>query len=280
MLFNKMNVGITGSKGFLGNYVSALLKKNENVSSVDGFDLPESDIFDQDALKNFVEGKDAIIHLAALNRAEDSELMRVNVEGTKSLANSVKENNPRCRLVFASSFQVYGKSTNEDIIEENFPKDPLSVYGKSKLAGEKIIADTLQSYAVLRISNIYGPGCKPFYNAVTATFAHLAKEGKPINITGSGEQSRDFIHVEDVAEGIVAATLSKESGIFNLCTGESISLDEMTDILKKDFPDLQVTHQDSDAEILGTKGSFKKARAAFGWEPKKNFQEGFPDCWK
>jgi nucleoside-diphosphate-sugar epimerase len=276
----KMKVGITGHKGFLGNFIFNRLQDNSNVESVEGFDLPEAELFDKAALENFVKDKDVIIHLAALNRAEELELLRVNLLGTFSLVEAIKASNPDCRLVFSSSFQVYGRSDKDDVVDEEFPTDPLSTYGFSKKFGEEMIAYTLKNHAILRISNIYGPGCRPFYNSVIATFVHLAKEGKQIEITGSGEQSRDFVFVDDVVDAFETASLSDKTGIFNICTGESINLNRIAELLKKDFPDLQVSHKPADEQVLHVNASFDKAKTELGWQPKTLFEQGLRKCWE
>ncbi|MBW2964727.1 NAD(P)-dependent oxidoreductase [Candidatus Woesearchaeota archaeon] len=275
-----MKIGITGHRGFLGNYILGRLKANKKVSSVDGFDRPDDDLFDKESLKQFVKDKDVIIHLAALNRAEDMELLNVNLLGTFSLIEAIAEANQECRLVFASSFGVYGKSRKDDLIDEDFPAQPLSTYGFSKRFGEEMIAYKLKNYAILRISNIYGPGGRPFYNSVIATFVHLAKEGKPLTITGSGEQARDFVFVDDVVDAFEMASISKKTGVFNICSGEAISMNAIAAELKKGFPKLKVEHRKSDEEVIVTRGSYARANKAFGWKPKTRFEDGLARCWE
>lgn len=272
-----MDIGITGHNGFLGKHVSARLKSSKVVSIL-GFGHPGSDLMDNGQVETFVSGKDVIVHLAALNRAEDSEIMKVNLIGTLNLVKAIKQLNPKCRLVFASSFQVYSKSGEKDIIDENFSKNPLSIYGFSKKFAEEIIASQLKNYAVLRISNIYGPGCRPFYNSVIATFIQLAKEGKTLKINGAGGQSRDFVFVEDVAEAFSLAASSEENGIFNICTGEPFSLNQMATLLKKDFPKLKVERVPAVEEKIFVRGSYEKAKKLLKWSPRIRFEEGLRKC--
>jgi UDP-glucose 4-epimerase len=274
-----MDIGITGAKGFLGTHILDRLKRDSKIDSVSGFDLPEGDIFNIPSLEKFVSGKDVIIHLAALNRADDAELMRVNVLGTLFLIKVIKQKNPSCRLVFASSFQVYSKSDEKDTIDEDFPTVPVSIYGLSKRFCEEMIVSMLDNYAVLRISNIYGPGCKPFYNSVVATFVQLAKDKKPISITGKGTQSRDFVFVDDVAKAFEFAAISKENGIFNICTGESVSLNHLAELLNKDFPNIEIKHTPSEEKFISTKGDYRKAKKDLRWSPSINFEQGLKRCY-
>jgi UDP-glucose 4-epimerase len=273
-----MDIGITGHGGFLGKCVFDRLKGNKKVSSVEGFGHPEQDILDRASVERFVSGKDVIIHLAALNRADEMDIMKVNLLGTLSLVKAIKEKNPACRLLFSSSFQVYSNSTEKDTIDEDFPVGPLTAYGLSKRFGEELALSQLDGCAVFRISNIYGPGCRPFYNSVVATFLHLAKEGKEISINGSGSQLRDFVFVDDVARAFELAVFSKVSGIFNICTGEAISMNTVAELIKREFPKLKIAHKAAEEGSFSTRGSYEMAKKAFKWVPKTRFEDGLKKC--
>ncbi len=268
-----MNIGMTGHNGFLGRYVQEKLKQHPDIV-LDGFDLPDKDIFNKQQLEGFVKGKDAIIHLAALNRADDSGLFHVNACGTQSLLLAVKEHNPDCRIIFASSFQVYG-ATEEKPITEDVPTITNNIYGLSKKTGEQLVRLYAPNHAILRISNIYGPGGKPFYNSVIATFAHLIKEEKPLTIHGDGTQTRDFIFVEDVASAIITAALGEDRGIYNVCTGEEVSLNGIIDTIKGLLgKEVDVNYEPSKNPEVKQKGSCEKFKSSFGWIPKYNFKKG------
>ncbi|MFH1669541.1 MAG: NAD(P)-dependent oxidoreductase [Candidatus Woesearchaeota archaeon] len=273
-----MDIGLTGADNFLGTHMLASLKDDSRVSNVTAFDGKGADLLDKQAMETFVSGKDVIIHLAAVHRAEDIELMRTNLLGTLSLVNAIKEKNPDCRLLFSSSFQVYKESKKTDIIDETFPTEPNTTYGFSKKFEEELILSQINNSAVFRISNEYGPGCRPFDNSVIATFIHLAKEGKGININGSGDQSKDFVHVTDVVDAFIRAVFSEVKGIFNICTGESISINRIVDLLKGRFPELEVTRNPESEEGSSTKGSYEKAKKLINWKPKTAFKEGIKEC--
>ncbi len=271
-----MNVGITGHKGFIGSVVFDTFDSDDRFSSVEGFSHPENDLLDDKALQSFVKDKDVIVHLAALNRAEDSDLWEVNTLGTLKLLLALKDyGKPGARIVFASSFQVYRPTFAEEIISESFSLEPNILYGLSKKVGEELIRFYSENFVILRMSNTYGPGGRPFYNSVIATFAHLIKENKPLTIFGDGSQSRDFVFVDDVADAFLKAALSKDVGEFNICTGESVSLNEVIDTIsritkmpvKKVFKPLVVKE-------IRQRGSYEKAKNAFGWKPSHTFIEG------
>jgi len=273
-----MNIGITGANDFLGIHTLNRLKNNPEVNGVEIFEKSGSDILNKKSVEVFVSGKDVIIHLAAVHRAEDIELMRTNLLGTLSLVKAIKETNPDCRLLFSSSFQVYANSTKEDVIGEDFPLGPTTTYGFSKKFEEELILSNVKDSAVFRISNVYGPGCRPFDNSVVATFIHLAKEGKEIIVTGSGDQSKDFVFVDDVVDAFELAVFSKEKGIFNICTGESVSINRLVGLLNKDFPRLKVARRTGEDGGFSTRGSCKKAEKIIKWKPRTLFEDGLKKC--
>jgi len=272
-----MNIGITGARTFLGMHVSERLRHNSNVSELAIFDKP-SDILDKEAVDKFVSGKDVIIHLAAVHRADDVELMRTNLLGTLSLVRAIKEKNTDCRLLFASSFQVYANSTVDDVIDEDFPLRPTTTYGFSKKFEEELVLSQIKNSVIFRISNEYGPGCRPFDNSVVATFIHLAKEGSEISITGSGNQSKDFVFVDDVVKAFELAVLSDAKGIFNICAGESVSINRIAELIKADFPLLKIVHKAASEESLFTRGDYSKAKNILKWQPKTQFEDGLRKC--
>lgn len=273
-----MRIGLTGADNFLGSYALERLKNSISVGSIDSLSVPAYDEENSDAVERFVKDKDVIVHLAAVHRADDLELMRKNLLGTLAIVNAIKGCNPSCRLIFSSSFQVYAESTADDRISEDFQIGPANTYGFCKRFEEEIILSQVNDHVIFRLSNIYGPGCKPFNNSVIATFIYLAREGKGIRITGSGDQSKDFVFVGDIVDAIEAAIDSRETGIFNICTGESISINEVVDLIRGYFPDLEVEHADGSDSGYSTKGSYEKAGSALGWKPKTPFKDGIKEC--
>ncbi|MBW2972233.1 NAD(P)-dependent oxidoreductase [Candidatus Woesearchaeota archaeon] len=273
-----MDIGVTGTDNFLGKHMFDRLKHDSRISSVEAFERAGSDILNKEQVEKFLSGKDAIIHLAAVHRADDITLMRSNLLGTLSLVRAISQTNPKCRLLFSSSFQVYSKSTEDDVITEGFPLGPGSTYGFCKKFEEDLILSELSNSAVFRISNIYGPGCRPFDNSVVATFIHLAKEGKAITITGDGNQSKDFVFVDDIVDAFELALFSKNTGAFNLCSGESVSINRIAELLKAYFPGLNIARKEAGEESLFTRGDYGKAEKVFGWKPKTSFEHGLKKC--
>jgi UDP-glucose 4-epimerase len=252
-LFKLRRVLVTGGAGFIGHHlVTKLLKDPEcRITIIDDLsnqnskkrikDLPTSvcfykeDIRNRRAVSDIVksEGTDTCIHLAAKISVVDSinnpgETIDVNVNGTFSVLEACVNNGVQS-FVLASSDAVYGDAaivpTHEDCV-----LDPLSPYGASKISGEALVASygnagKISNAVSLRFFNAYGRGQSPEYAGVITRFAEkLSKKQSPI-IHGDGQQTRDFIHVTDVVDGIILAANSEASGVFNIGTGKATSID-------------------------------------------------------
>lgn len=211
-----MKIGVTGGKGFLGSYLlKSLRDKKFNIKLLS----EKEDLLEPTYLKSFVQDLDLLVHLAGLNRDTDYNMFRINTIGTASLLDAIKNYSSKTRLIFASSYQIYSQENS---------------YSKSKELAEEIIKYHSENYGiksiVLRISNIYGAGGKPFYNSVIATFVHLIKGKKPLTINGDGNQKRDFIYVEDVVNAIEKCIDYKQSEhfeVFDICSSQLISINQI-----------------------------------------------------
>lgn len=260
-------IAITGSEGFLGNAITKKLRAQK--IPFDSFDFKKHNLFKPESLKSLVLGKDIIIHLAAINRGDDTELIKVNVLGTLNLLSAMSKYSPNSRIILSSSFQVYLKS---------------GLYGLSKKTDEDLIEEYTKKTGlkgmVLRISNIYGPNGKPFYNSVIATFAYLIKNNKPVTINGDGSAKRDFIYVDDVAEAFIGAALKKLKKpfeIMDICSGKAVSLNRVLKILKmasgKNFKVMYNANVKEKAWPTNRK-NFKKAKSLLNWKPTTSLEEG------
>lgn len=217
-----MKIAVTGANGFIGTNLIKRLKSLGLDYSV--FDRAENNIFKPETLKNFLKGADAVTHLAAIHYGV-KEIIGVNILGTKRLLDAVSEYCPKAKLVFASSFCVY---------DEN------DIFGLSKLTAEELIRDyvsygLIKNAVVLRFSNIYGPGCKPFKNSVVSTFAFQIKNGKEIMINGTGKQKRDFLYIEDAVsaiEKVLSINIKKGFNVFDVSSKKFTSLNQIIKIMQ------------------------------------------------
>lgn len=217
-----MKVTITGGAGFIGTHLQRTLV-GHRVSVYDVAAAESRDILDEGKLLGAVSGQDAVVHLAAVSDVsavtDDPDKARmINVEGTRVVARAC-ESGGVGTLVFASSAAVYGDAG--ECVSEDAQLDPISAYGKTKVEGERIVyGSKVPRKVVLRIFNAYGPGGR----GVMSRFAAAAASGARPVIHGDGLQTRDFVHVQDVARCISHMLGRGLEGTFNVATGTSISV--------------------------------------------------------
>lgn len=208
--------------------------------------LYNEDIRHPETLSDIVKREriDTCIHLAAVTSVADSitrpfETIDVNVKGTLSVLQACVKNGVD-NIVFASSAAVYGNPKMLPIPEDH-PLEPISPYGISKVTGEMLLSSykalgRIRNAISLRFFNIYGKGQNPTYAGVITKFAEQLSKGLPPIIYGTGEQTRDFISVTDVAKAIIrAAETESISGVFNIGTGKPLSVSELAKKMIKAF---------------------------------------------
>ena len=248
-----MRFAVTGGAGFVGSYLVRLLVneghqvrvidnlhkgKLENISDVlEKIEFFDTDICDYKILEKNLSGIDGVFHEAALTVVQDSfthkkEYEEVNVIATENIFQLAKEFN--FKVVFASSSSVYG-NTIKIPINENFELNPINPYGQTKLDGEKIArkySEQNVSVIGLRYFNIFGERQNINYAGVITKFIdRLSKKESPI-IFGKGNQIRDFIFVEDVADANIQLMKSKVvNGFFNVGSGNFISILDLANLM-------------------------------------------------
>jgi UDP-glucose 4-epimerase len=295
---------VTGGAGFIGSHlVPRLLELGYAVTVLDNlstgklenlqgvlehpkFVFKRRDITDE-ALRNEVfEGIDSVIHLAALvdisaSVADPLQNHQVNVNGTFNLLYAAIKNKVR-KFVFSSSTAVYGDAKKLPI-KEDLAVSPISPYAASKVAGEAYCKAFSNCYGlnttVLRFFNVYGPrNEKSPYSGVITKFLQQALKDETLTIFGDGEQTRDFINVNDIVEALVLALEAKgEAGdTFNICTGMPISINKLIEEVQVATErDLQVIHAPArQGEIRFSYGDPSKAEAKLKFTAKVSLQEG------
>ena len=250
---------ITGGAGFIGSALAKSLinlgnkvrvfdnlssGKLENLNGVlKKIDLVKGDIRDMAAVGRACVGIDYVLHHAAVTSVQGSIIdpmstSEVNILGTSNILTASKDARVM-RLVFASSASVYG-NTSEIPIKEGQLLNPISPYAASKLAGELYCRVFYKTFSletvVLRYFNVFGPRQDPSsqYASVIPIFIKSLIKGNPPTIYGDGEQTRDFINVEDVVRANISAATSKNKdvvgNVFNIASGESLSINQMLNI--------------------------------------------------
>jgi len=270
----------------LDDFRSGTMHNLEPYLGRDDFRLVEGDVRDRTAVRRAMENVGAVVHLAALVDVESSvndplQTHDINVNGTLNLlTEAVKQDVGR--FVFASSAAVYGDGGLSPLIED-YPVKPISPYAGSKIAAEFYCEVFHKSYGlrtvVLRYFNVYGPGqgANP-YAGVIAKFLENASSGKPLFIFGDGQQSRDFVYVDDVVEATMLA-LQKNGvvgEIFNVCTGRSVTVNELTEVVKEIMgEDLDVIYREQrTGDIKYSLGDPTKANKVLGLKAKVGLRRG------
>lgn len=249
----KNKVLVTGGAGFIGSHiVEKLLENNYDVIIIDNLssgsieNIPNSDTLkfyqlniEKDDLELIFqkEAPDYVIHLATQTSVNFSIShpyydANMNVMASIKLLELCKKYNIR-KFITASSAAIYGNPKYLPI-DENHPTEPMSQYGLSKLTMEKYIKLSGIPYIIFRFSNAYGPRQKSSKESgVVAIFNNAMKNNEPINIYGDGEQIRDFIYVEDIANICIKAINSNvENEIINFSTNKGVSLNQLFKVMK------------------------------------------------
>lgn len=242
---------VTGGAGFIGSHLTdALLANGHRVVALDNFvsgkrenitqvrgDLTviEGDVRLIGGFADEIREVDAILHLAALISGYDSletpeDYVDVNLGGLLRVIEFASERRVP-RIVFASSSTVYGNQ-GASALNETTPPDPLTVYALTKLAGEHLLklygAMRGFSHCSLRLFNVYGPRQAPDhpYANVTCKFSHATANGLPVTLFGDGEQSRDFVYVDDVVRAFLAVLDGSREAIYNVGTGQGARIND------------------------------------------------------
>ncbi|ARS89634.1 NAD-dependent epimerase/dehydratase family protein [Natrarchaeobaculum aegyptiacum] len=289
---------VTGGAGFIGsNLVAALAPHNDvrvldDLSSGSRSNLPpevtvlEGDIRDDEALDRATEDVDLIYHQAALVSVTESvdrpeATHEINVAATVKLLERARAED--ARFVFASSAAVYGQPDGVPVAEDA-SADPASPYGLSKLAAERYVRlyDDLYDLptVALRYFNVYGPGqLDSDYSAVIRVFVEQATSGEPITVEGDGTQTRDFVHVEDVVQANLLAGAGDATGVFNVGTGESVTILELAELVA-DAADSspEIVHVPArQGDIDRSRADVSKIEATLGYEPTVRLADGLED---
>jgi UDP-glucose 4-epimerase len=290
-----MKALVTGGAGFIGSHLAEhLLADGWRVVVIDdlsnGFennvpheaDLVQGSAGDEVLLAKHLPGCAAVFHLAAVSSVIDSierpfAVHDINLTNTLALLEAaVRHKVPR--FVFSSSAAVYGDA-GDGAIGEDAPKNPLSHYAVQKLASEFYCSvyhrlRGLQAVC-LRYFNVFGERQRADspYTGVITKFLATAREGKPLTVYGDGTQSRDFVHVHDVAAANFAAatkdSLAVAGRAFNVGTGRSVSVNELATMVTKKIPGCgQPVHQPPRAgEILHSLADIARARDTLAFDP-------------
>jgi UDP-glucose 4-epimerase len=226
-----MSILVTGGTGLVGSRLlrrfvdtdvdcRALVRPGKEVPA--GITRVEGDLLDENSLKQAVEGISAIVHLAAVFRAQDEdEIWRANLDGTKHLIAAAKAHSPEARFIMASTGLVYDADASHPGLEED-ATSPKLAYPASKIAAENELRSSGLNWSILRLGFVYGDG-----DGHLASVPNLAARFK-------WHPARTFslAHQRDVASAIeLALTGTMDGQIVNICDDAPITLYEMANVI-------------------------------------------------
>lgn len=295
---------VTGGAGFIGSHVvDRLVSEGYDVSVIDDLstgnigtiqahlssgkvDFVKGDIRDALLVKKSLDGVDVVVHLAALVSVplsvENPNLtFDINLNGTLNLLQSSLKAKVK-RFVFISSCAVYGNPESLPINEAT-RTNPISPYAESKLLAERYCLgfNDLQHLrtVVLRFFNVYGPRQKiNDYSGVITHFIDLSKKKLPLIIYGDGSQTRDFVNVYDVTEGVLASmrSLQAEGEVFNIGSGKPTSINELAKTVLEVTGSYSKIHYEKTraGDIKDSYADISKANIRLGYVPKFSLRDG------
>lgn len=291
---------VTGGAGFIGSHLVDRLIENCEVTVYDDFSAGDSrhvheeasvvraDVRSGNQLTDAVAEADVVFHEAAQVSVQQSVSdpkgsHEVNVEPTLTILEAARDTDTR--VVLASSAAIYGHPRYLPVDEEH-PKEPTSPYGLEKLTVDHYCRLYHELYDVetvaLRYFNAYGPRQQGGnYSGVISIFRDQALADDDITVEGDGEQTRDFVHVDDIVQAnILAATNDDAVGeAFNVGTGNSITIRELAETIR-DVTDSNsdIVHVDPrEGDIDRSEAAIDKAQDVFGFEPKYSVAEGLEE---
>ena len=297
-----MRIVITGGAGFIGsNLATELSKEKESeviivddlstgrVSNLEkinkNINLVRGSITDLQLLKGIFKDVDYVFHQAAIPSVPRSikdpiASNNANVNGTLNVLVAAKDCNVK-KVIYASSSSVYG-DTPELPKREDMVPNPLSPYAVTKLLGEYYCKVFNEVYGLktisLRYFNVYGPRQDPYsdYAAVIPRFINRVLENKPPVIYGDGEQTRDFTFVKDVVRANIQAMKSDANGVYNIASGNRISINELANVIMKLMGrNLKPIHEaPREGDIRHSLGDISSAKKTLSYEPQYSVEEG------
>lgn len=291
---------VTGGAGFIGsNLVARLVREGKEVTVLDNFSsgyrvnlepfpqvrIIEGDVRDAAAVGRAVGGNEVIFHLAASvgnKRSIDDPLSdaSVNVLGTLNVLEAARKTGVR-KVVVSSSAGIFGELKTMPIREDH-PVEPDSPYGCTKLCEEKLSLAYSKLYPMevvcLRYFNVYGPNQRyDAYGNAIPIFVFRMLKGETIYIYGDGEQTRDFVHVDDVVDAnMLAASADGVSGAFNIASGTRITVNRLVGLIMGNGNTSSVVEHTErrPGDVLHSLADISLARERLGYSPVTGIEEG------
>ena len=292
-----MNILVLGGNGFIGSHlVDALLKSNNKITVFDkrkskyteeyvGVSYVYGDFNDEDKLKAIINKADVIYHLLSTTVPKSANLNPVfdvesNLISTIKFLKLLKDSQLKKFIYISSGGTVYGNPKYLPI-DENHPLLPIGSYGITKVAIESYVKLFTKKfnvpYLIIRPSNPYGPRQNHSgVQGVIASFLYKAVNNLDLDVWGDGKSLRDYIYIQDLIDFFILAGFSKETGEYNLGSGEGNRVNDIIEIINN------ITNKKCNINIKPTSGfvvdkvvlDISKAKKRLGWSPKISLKQG------
>jgi UDP-glucose 4-epimerase len=285
---------VTGGAGFVGSRLAETLATRNEVRVLDDFstgsranlppnvELLEGSVREEATVAAAMRDADLVYHQAGLVSVPESldspvASSEINVGGTVQVLEGARRND--ARVVLASSAAVYGDADAQPI-PEDAEKDPSSPYGADKLAADNYASVFADAYDLpvitLRYFNVYGPGQNPEYSGVIDAFLRRALAEEPLVVHGDGEQTRDFVHLDDVVRANLAAGVAPRTDeTYNVGSGSSVSIRRLAETIR-DLADADAPIEHGPArpgDIRHSEADIERAGRHLGYEPRVSLRE-------
>lgn len=299
---------VTGGCGFVGSHLVNLLVKNgHKVYVLDNFSFGtkkslgpvydkvkfvKCDISKDGSWKKYFKDADWVFHLAALvgiisSIQKPEEYFKLNVGGTFNVLQASKLYGAK-RFIYSASSSCY-ENPKELPVKEKTPVNVIHPYALTKRLGEELVLHWGRIYKLpaisLRLFNVYGPRSliSGNYGDILGVFLAQKLAGKPLTVAGDGTQTRDFVHVEDVAHAFLdAAESNRVNEVYNVGSGQKTSINYIVELLKGEK--VSVPKRLGEPDHIYT--DITKIKKELGWSPQISIEEGIADllrninCWK
>lgn len=301
---------ILGGLGFIGSNLAHRLVKMDSTVTIydacldpygwnfanitgikDDISFINGDIRDFDLVKQHVKDKDCIFHCAAQVGHEISMKdpfldLDINCRGTINILEACRRFNKEVKIVYTATRGQVGEPVYLPV-DENHPDNPKDIYGINKLAAEKYLRAYYQAHGIpfvsMRLNNVYGPRAqmKHGHYAIINYFIALAMTGKTISVYGDGNQTRDFIYIDDVVDALILAARepAADGEIFMVGSGTETKFMDMVKLVIQSVGKGQYVHvtypqERERIDIRRFAGSYAKLNDMLGWEPKISLKDG------
>lgn len=299
-----MNILITGNTGFIGNNMFKFLEQfssseqspnYEQQNNVNGYSRSNGqNIFDLKLLKKEIKNSDLVYHFAAYTNPAESvlnpvEVIKTNIKGTLNVLETCREYDTT--LIYPSSCEIYGDIDYIDIdceyiensnimTSEDFPIKPTNPYASSKAAVDRICYTYFKTYGLdVKIVRLFNPyGSNQQMNKIIPTFYSQAIKNEQITVFGNGSDTRDYVYIDDIVNGLWLSRKLPSGEAINLATGKSTTNLEVAKLIieltKSNSKINFVDYPKIFGNIKKQSSSYKKAKKLIGWEPSIDLTEG------